>query len=157
MTSPRRLRKPVRDPGRRGRDRGSLSIMTAIMLTAIILLVGLTVDGGGKMRADARADDLAEEAARAAGQAIDPRLAIPGEEIVVDRTAARIAVESYLAGQRDVAGHDVEFADDNRSIEVFVKIEYHTVVAGFFGKSTILVNGQGRAGLVHGISLPEAP
>jgi len=131
--------------------------MAAIMLTAMILLVGLTVDGGGKMRADARADDLAEEAARAAGQAIDPTRAIPGEEIVVTRSAAQAAVDDYLSGQRDVVDHDADVIDNGRSIVVSVQIRYHTVVAGFFGKSTIIVNGQGRAGLVHGISLPEAP
>jgi len=131
--------------------------MAAIMLTAMILLVGLTVDGGGKMRADARADDLAGEAARAAGQAIDPTRAIPGEAIVVTRSAARKAVDEYLSGQGDVVDHHADVIDNGRTIVVSVQIRYHTVVAGFFGKSTILVNGQGRAGLVHGISQPEAP
>src|SRR4051794_25551100 len=79
-------------------DRGSLSVMVAIMFVAIILLVGLTIDGGGKMRADAKANDYAQEAARAAGQAIDPSRAIPGDAIVVRREAAEEAAKRYLAG-----------------------------------------------------------
>jgi hypothetical protein len=138
------------------RDRGSLSVMVAIMFAAIILLVGLTVDGGGKMRADAKADDYAQEAARAAGQAIDPTRAIPGEAIVVSPVAAERAAKRYLAGTpvRQDSIH-VDPIENGRAIRVTLTLEYKTVVAAFFGADTISVKGSARAGLVHGIRNPE--
>ncbi len=149
MESKARVRN---DPG----DRGSLSVMVAIMLTAIILLVGLTIDGGGKMRADAKADDYAQEAARAAGQAIDPTRAIPGDAIVVPELAAKEAARKYLAAtpvpQESI---DVQVVDGGRTIQVRLTLEYKTVVAAFFGADTISVKGYARAGLVHGIRTPE--
>ncbi|MYW05839.1 Tad domain-containing protein [Streptomyces sp. SID3343] len=144
--------RPRNDPG----DRGSLSVMVAIMMTAIILLIGLTVDGGGKMRADAKAHDYAQEAARAGGQAIDVSRAIPGEAIIVPKADADRAARRYLAGtpvRQDSI--DVDVVDNGRTIEVSLTLEYKTVVAAFFGADTISVQGHARAGLVHGIRNPE--
>jgi hypothetical protein len=130
--------------------------MVAIMMAAIILLIGLTIDGGGKMRADAKANDYAQEAARAGGQAIDPTRAIPGDAIVVPRPAAEQAARQYLAGtpvRQDSINVDV--VDNGRTITVSLTLEYKTVVAAFFGADTISVQGHARAGLVHGIRNPE--
>ncbi|MFF7246169.1 pilus assembly protein TadG-related protein [Embleya sp. NPDC008237] len=139
------------DPG----DRGSLAIMLAIMMAVIILLVGLVVDGGGKLRADSKADAFAQEAARAAGQAIDPTKAIPGTAIVVPEESAKRAALDYLAGTAVEPHPEVDVALDGRSIEVSVRLKYNTKVAAFFGVSTVTVKGHARAGLVHGIQTPE--
>ncbi|WP_406280861.1 pilus assembly protein TadG-related protein [Embleya sp. NBC_00896] len=134
-------------------DHGGLSIMVAIMMVAIILLMGLTVDGGGKMRADSQADAYAQEAARAAGQMIDPTQAIPGDAIVVEPGAAKDTADRYLKSQ-GVDGF-ARVTPDGRSIEVWVTLDYKTKVAAFFGATTISVKGYARAGLVHGIRNPE--
>ncbi|MFE2865187.1 pilus assembly protein TadG-related protein [Embleya sp. NPDC059259] len=138
------------------RDRGSLAIMLAIMMAVIILLVGLVVDGGGKLRADSKADAYAQEAARAAGQAIDPTKAIPGTAIVVPQQAAETAAGEYLRAHAVVKSGHAKVTSDGRYIDVDVTIEYNTKVAAFFGVSTVTVKGHARAGLVHGIQAPEA-
>lgn len=139
------------DPG----DRGSLAIMLAIMMAVIILLVGLVIDGGGKLRADSKADAFAQEAARAAGQAIDPTKAIPGTAIIVTEADAERAAENYLDTHTLVKSRKAEVTKGGREIDVYVTIEYKTKVAAFFGVSTVTVKGHARAGLVHGIRNPE--
>ncbi|MYS84179.1 pilus assembly protein TadG-related protein [Embleya scabrispora] len=150
-------RTPAQDKGLVAdpRDRGSLAIMLAIMMAVIILLVGLVIDGGGKLRTDSKADAFAQEAARAAGQAIDPTKAIPGTAIVVPKERAEKAALDYLAGTAVEPLPQVSVAPDGRSIEVSVTLKYNTKVAAFFGVSTVTVKGHARAGLVHGIQAPE--
>ena len=48
----------------RDEDRGSVSLMLAVLGVALIAVVGLVVDAGGAARALARADDAAAAAAR---------------------------------------------------------------------------------------------
>jgi hypothetical protein len=148
---PVRLWRPRPRP--RHRDEGGLSIMVAATTAAIVVLVGLVVDGGGRMRASAKADALAAEAARAAGQAIDPGRAVPGEAIVVDPGAATAAARGYL--ERAGARGTVRVTENGRAIEVDVTLQYRTVVAGLFGADTLTVRGHARGGLVHGIDAPE--
>ncbi|WP_346342020.1 pilus assembly protein TadG-related protein, partial [Streptomyces sp. SID2563] len=52
-------------------DRGGIAVYSAIITVALLAVIGITVDGGGKLRATERADAIAMEAARAGGQAID--------------------------------------------------------------------------------------
>lgn len=53
--------------GTLGRDRGvSLSAFTAVVMVALILMVGLVVDGGTRSAAQRRAEGVAAAAARAA-------------------------------------------------------------------------------------------
>lgn len=79
-------------------DRGSVSVLVAVLVPALLLLVALIVDGAGQLRAHARADALAAEAARAAQTALDTR----GVTITLDPAAAARAAIAYLhaAGQR---------------------------------------------------------
>lgn len=153
MTTRRRVHAYAEGVTGDPRDRGSLAIMLAIMMAVIILLVGLVLDGGGKLRTDSRADAFAQEAARAAGQAIDPTKAIPGTAIVVPREDAKREALNYLASIDP--GATVTVTPDGRNVDVWVTLHYKTKVAAFFGVSTVTVRGHGRAGLVHGIQAPE--
>ena len=53
-------------------DRGSIVLWTVIIAFGLLLCLGLVVDGGGKLHAKQQAQLVAEEAARAAGQASPP-------------------------------------------------------------------------------------
>ncbi|MDR1808774.1 MAG: hypothetical protein LBR33_12830 [Propionibacteriaceae bacterium] len=53
------------------RDRGSTSLYAVIVAIAFVAIVGLVIDGSGRLHALQRADDIAREAARVAGQQID--------------------------------------------------------------------------------------
>jgi len=83
--------------GRRAsRDEGRIALLVIVLTPAVLAMIGLSVDGGGKIRALQRADDLASEAARAAGQAIQAPQAIQGGDKIVDPTAATVAARNYL-------------------------------------------------------------
>jgi Flp pilus assembly protein TadG len=144
--------------GRLARDRGGISILLAIGLTAIMTIIGLSVDGGGELRAQQRANDIAAEAARAGGQAIDVQKAISG----TPPTSAQLlpncpavateancpvvrAVDAYLA-QAGATG-TVTIAADHAHLTVTVTIVYHTVMISFLGFDTYTVTGRATAAL----------
>ena len=98
--------------------------MVAVMALALFVMVGLSVDGGGKMRAQLHADNVAAEAARAGGQAIDVSRAVAGTADVVDPTLAKAAADAYL---RTAGVHgSAQILPGQRSILVTVTITYKT-------------------------------
>ena len=122
-----------------------MSLFFALASLAILMVIGLLVDGGGALNAGNRATSLAQEAARSAGQQLDPAQAIEGTAITVDPDAAAAAAEAYLA-DAGVQG-DVEITDDGQTLTVTVHDAYHTYFASLVGKSTINVSGTATAHL----------
>nr|BFF19754.1 hypothetical protein GCM10025730_32750 [Promicromonospora thailandica] len=57
-----------RERGRR--ERGEINILAAGMVPALIIAIGLVVDGGGRLHAEDEAEYAADQAARAAAQQI---------------------------------------------------------------------------------------
>ena len=78
--------------------------LLAIGLTAILMIIGLSVDAGGVMRTTHRADDIAAEAARVGGQVIDVSAILAGHPHVLDTSnddqAIKAAVNQYLDNGR---------------------------------------------------------
>lgn len=132
--------------GLRNRDEGRIALLVVVLTFAVLAMIGLSVDGGGKLRALQRADRLAVEAARAAGQAIAAPQAIQGGEKVVDPPAAVAAAESYLAAA-GVTG-TVAVSEDRRQVTVSVTITYNTVFLGLIGITTLTATRQATAVLV---------
>lgn len=126
-------------------ERGSFTIFGAIVSVALLLGVGLVYDGGGQIRAQRGASRLAAEAARAAGQAVDPGGASTGL-VGVDKSAARREAVRYLASQ-DVTG-EVTFRGDR--IVVTVHDSYAPTFLGGVGVGPIPVTGEAEAVLVQG-------
>ena len=94
-------------------QRGSVTVFFAVAAIGLFAMVGLVVDGGTKVKAIQRADRVAAEAARAAGQAIDVPTAIVGDVPVVRpgrRSRRRPGVPECVrtAGQRDRSGRRPE-------------------------------------------------
>src|SRR5512142_163776 len=96
--SPARRRGALRLPRQATRrdDDGRVALLVLVLTVAVLAMIGLSVDGGGKVRALERADELASEAARAAGQAIYAPQAIEGGDKIVDPAAAAAAAQNYL-------------------------------------------------------------
>ncbi|MGW7362927.1 pilus assembly protein TadG-related protein [Streptomyces sp. NPDC054841] len=144
---------------RRGRDRlndrGGVTVFVAVCVVALIGIIGLAVDGGGKLRATERADYIATEAARAGGQAIDPAQAISGQAITVDPQAAQAAAQAYL-GSAGVAG-TVAVSADGKTLTVTTTDSYATKFLPVVGIGSLSVSGQGTATLLHGVTAPEGP
>jgi Flp pilus assembly protein TadG len=127
-------------------DRGAFTPMVVVVAMALFASVGLAVDGGGRMRALERADNVAAEAARAAGQAIDVGKAVSGTADVVDPNAAAAAARAYLASA-DTTG-TVSISANQREITVVVKITYNPVMLSLIGLGPWTETGTATAELV---------
>lgn len=127
-------------------DDGRISLLVIVLTLAVLAMIGLSVDGGGKLRALQRADRIAIEAARAAGQAIAGPQAIRGGEKVVDPAAAVEAAHDYLAAA-GVTG-TVAISNDRKQIAVTVTIVYTTVFLGLIGIDTLPATRQATATLL---------
>jgi hypothetical protein len=139
--------KPAARPTRRvPRDEGRIALLVIVLTLAVLAMIGLSVDGGGKVRALERADNLAGEAARAAGQAILGPQAIQGGDKVVDPAAALAAAQNYLTAA-GVTG-TVTVSPDRKHVTVTVTIIYTTVFLGLVGIDTLTATRQATAVLV---------
>src|SRR5665648_228759 len=126
------------------RDAGSVTVFVAITVLGILILCGLVVDGGAKLRAVQHADRVATEAARAAGQAADPA-ALAGGEARVDRQAALDAAAAFIAASPATCSATI--SADGTAVEVTVTTTAPTVFLGLMGIPAFTVTGHGRATL----------
>lgn len=127
-------------------ERGSVTVFLAIAAVGLLALVGLVVDGAAKVRAVQRADRVAAEAARAAGQAVDLAAVLSGDAIRVDRRAALAAADDYLraaGGQGQAA-----ISRDGRSVTVTTTASQPTVFLGLIGIPEFTVEGRAEVDLV---------
>lgn len=131
------------------REAGSVTVFAAITMLGLLILCGLVVDGGAKLRAAQQADRVATEAARAAGQAIDPAALADGETRV-DRQAAIDAAAAFLTASQ--ANGTASVTPDGTGVDVVVTTTTPTVFLSLIGVSTLTVTGHGRATLVHGVT-----
>lgn len=128
-------------------------MFVAVCVLGLIGIIGLTVDGGSKMRATERADYIAGEAARAGGQAIDPADAITGTAIAADPQDAAAAAQSYLRSA-GVTG-TVNVSGDGKTLTVVVNDAFDTTFLPVVGIGSLSVTGHGKATLLHGVTAPE--
>ncbi|WP_336054023.1 TadE/TadG family type IV pilus assembly protein [Streptomyces sp. CA2R101] len=126
-------------------QRGSMSVFFAVATLAVLLVMGLLVDGGKALNAANHATSLAQEAARSGGQQLDAAQAIQGTAITVDPAAAQAAAEDYLA-HNGVQG-DVDVTDNGQTLHVTVHSTYRTLFGSLIGKSSIAVTGTAKAHL----------
>ncbi|WFE50804.1 pilus assembly protein TadG-related protein [Micromonospora sp. WMMD1155] len=131
-------------------EHGRVSIFLAVTMIGVLAVIGLSFDGAGQLRTLQRAQNLAAEAARAGGQAIDRATAIEGGPKRIDEDEAVVAVANYLAAV-DTAGHTVSFpvVDGETRIRVTVSITYHRSMLGpFVSADTVTVTGEATASAI---------
>ncbi|MFI5808731.1 hypothetical protein [Streptomyces sp. NPDC051561] len=137
-----------------GADRGSVALFVAIVSVPMLLLGGLlVVDATGKLRAAARADAVAIEAARAAAQAIDGAAVLGEGKVAADPQTATAAAHAYLA-RAGVTG-TVRIGGGGKRIEVTVADTYATKFMSIAGVDSLAVSGHGQANLLHGVLTPQ--
>lgn len=129
------------DPERGG---GAVSVPMAVAMLAMLVVIGLGIDGVRAAQGLARADAVAEEAARAAGQALDPDALTRGVA-TIDPTAAVAATQAYLAAA-DATGTVTVTAPDLVTVEV--TLTRPTVLLGLIGYDQLTSHGSARAVLV---------
>jgi Flp pilus assembly protein TadG len=136
-------------------DDGKITVFFAILMPAFLLLTGLVVDGGGRVRAMQRADNIAMEAARAAGQIINAPQAVRGgvKEIDEDEDAARAAAQAYWTAAGAQGGtlevFEAPGTGDRVIIRVTVQVLHTPIIIGLFGMGAQTVRGQATATLVE--------
>lgn len=123
---------------------GAVSVPMAVAVLALFVAIGLGIDGVRAAQALSHADAVAEEAARAAGQALDVTQVRRGV-VALDRPAAVEAARRYLA-LSGVDG-DVTVIGPQR-IRVQTRVSRPTVLLGLIGRSTITSAGSAEASLV---------
>ena len=118
-------------------SRGNVLLFALIMVFALMLSVGFVVDGGGRIAALQRADSIAREAARFAGQAMTPA-ALRGTSTKVDPAAGRVAAQRYLAAA-DVTG---TVSVRGTTVHVEVRIPYEPKFLSIIGIHTVTMTGE---------------
>jgi len=118
-----------------------MSLVLLLCAVALLVVLGLVVDGGTKAQALDRANRVAMEAAGAGAQAIT---AGGGD---VNAAAADAAVQNYLAAE-GVSG-DTQ-VHDNR-VDVTVSLSEPTKMLSMVGIDEITVTGDGYATAIYGL------
>ena len=128
-------------------ETGSVSLFLVVAVLAILIAVGLVVDGGQKLRATQRADDTAAEAARAAVQSVQPANTVRGEVPRVDATAAIYAAQQYLR-RAGITGTVSVIGD---RVQVTTSTSFSPAFLSLIGLGTQTVAGRAEARLARGV------
>ena len=128
-----------------GRERGSISLWAAVAAFAMIVMVGIAVDFSGQAVAEQRARTVAAQAARAAGQELQPDAVTRAGQPVTDTIHAITAATSFLtqAGQTGTA------TVTGNTITVTVTSSYECVFLSIIGISSLPVSGTSTAEVVR--------
>lgn len=117
-------------------DTGTITAFVAVFMVAVFAVIGLVVDATGQMRAVARTEHIAAEAARTGGQAIDVATELSGGPILLDPNQAIAAADAYLAEAGATSRSKVTISADRLHITVTAVFEYQPFVLGAFGVGT---------------------
>ncbi|MBN6050740.1 hypothetical protein JYK22_02245, partial [Nonomuraea sp. RK-328] len=132
-------------------DRGAITPYAVIFICILMIFIGLSVDGGAKLRAGWEAVGVAEEAARAGAGQVDRRAAYRGQDFVIDRGAAVRAAQAYLSA----SGHRGTVSISGpASIRVSVTVSKPTWLLSMVGLSSVSMTATATAGLVSGVEGP---
>jgi Flp pilus assembly protein TadG len=132
-------------------ERGSLTLMLAVLMPVLLALAGLVIDGGRKLDQAGRAFAIAQEAARAGAGQVNVSAAYRSGTFRVDQARAIAAARAYLTGA-GVRG--TVSADGTTAIRVSVTITGHTAILSLVGIDTMTSTGSAIATLVSGVTGP---
>lgn len=129
----------------RADERGNITLPLLILVTAFLLMVGIVVDGSGKIQAGDRAGQVAQSAARAAANSLTGDIVATGT-VRLDATRAQNVAQDYVAaagltGSTTVAGD---------TVTVTVTETYPTIFLGIIGIDSLTGTGSASARLIDG-------
>ena len=129
-------------------DRGSASLFLAVVAIAVLVAIGLVIDGGYALADRQSAANAAEQAARAGADAVNPAsLRSPGPARV-DPARARAAANRLLTQ----LGRTGTVAVAGDQVTVTVTITRRTSILSAVGLTTLRVTGHATARSVPGLS-----
>lgn len=120
--------------------RGSYVLWWVLGMFALAVMLGLVVDGGGKVHARQQANLVAEEAARTAGQQVIRPLGMRGIAAVSDPVLAQGAAQAYLGLHPEV--HGVVVPTGPTTLLVTTTVVYQPKILGFVGVGPQTVQGR---------------
>lgn len=135
----------------RGNDHGSLTLMLAMLMVALLALAGLVIDGGRKLNESASAYSVAQEAARAGAGMVDTGAVYQSGTFEVDPNQARAAARAYLA---QAGYHGTVSITGTDQISVTVTVTEPTLVLSLIGIDTMSAHGTAVASLESGVTGP---
>jgi Flp pilus assembly protein TadG len=160
MTSPagRAARLPA--PSSRGSrqtsaapsEDGSVSLLLVVAVLAMLIAVGLVVDGGQKLRSTQRADDAAAEAARAAVLSVQPGSTVRGQRPQINTAAAVRAGQDYLSA----AGVTGTVSVSNGQVQVSTSTSFTPAFLSLIGLGRQTVTGRSAARLARGVDQEQS-
>jgi hypothetical protein len=127
----------------RARDERGLSVtpFVTVIFAALIMVVGLVVDGGQKVAAASRAETAAAGASRAAGNAAATQELGARDPVA----AATLAARTYLAGQPGVTG---SVTVSGGVVHVRTSATEPTIFLGIVGIEALTGTGSAQANIV---------
>jgi len=128
-----------------------LTLFTCILTVAMLILIGLVVDGGYVLAARRRAIDEANGAARAGAEALAPSSYRTSGALDLDPAAADAAAAGYLAA----AGHAGSVTVTGNEVTVALDFDQPMSLLRIIGIDTVNVSGRGHARSVRGIDIEE--
>jgi len=149
----RRAARRAARHGDRRRDRGAIGAFVAVLAPVVIALIGLVYDGGLALEGRQRALNVAEQAARAAGNHCDEALLRSRSEcLITDQPGVQTIVNEYMGGDISLA-EPVRITDNDHTVVVRTRVRVKTVFLGLFGVSEFdLVLPERRATAVTGLA-----
>lgn len=145
-------------PGRRGvaprcgREAGSVSLFFVVAVIGLFVALALVVEGAARVRAIQVADNAAAEAARAAGQQLDPAAVAGGLPARLDAGAAARAAGGYLAAAGVSGSTVVSYVDGQAVITVTTSVVPESPMARWGVLAPAAVTGSASARLVQGVA-----
>jgi hypothetical protein len=125
-------------------ERGSASVLILGMSVALIIGIGFAVDGTRKGQAYSEATAIAEEAARAGGQALRVHALAAGQAADVTSELAVAEARRYITA----AGATGMAAAQGTRIVVDTTISKPTIFLGILGIVEVAAHGHGSAVIV---------
>ena len=145
-----RLRRLLRS------DDGALSLFAVMIVPALLLMIGLVVDGGRRFADGQQAQAYADELARAAAQGVDPASYLQGQ-IVLNGDLVQSDAAHYLNAIRAAGATGVQGSVQLTGADTVTATVVVTVPTQFLGSLGVLsptVTGQATVVLDHGVLKP---
>lgn len=140
-----------REPRTRlGGDRGSISLLFAMVAVGLIAIIGLVYDGGRAQAGRSEAYAIAAEAARAGASALDLDYLRSTGIARLDPSEAHAAAAAWIAA----TGHQGTVTATTTEVAVTVTVDTATELLGVIGIHTVTVQSEAVARPRTGVTTP---
>jgi Flp pilus assembly protein TadG len=132
-------------------EQGMVTAFVVTLTLALLVVIGLVLDGGYSLAARREAIDEADGAARAAAQSVG--LSSRRGPVVLDQGRAQAAADAFLAP----TGHAGQATVQGDAVTVTVSFPHRMLILGVGHLLSIRVRGRGIAHAVRGIEKGAGP